>query len=61
MKIIRYVLTAILLIVVWNHAHWSVALCLTLAAIATELEVKAYSTLKKQVLSITNKEHEGSI
>lgn len=34
---IRYCLTLLLLIVVWQHAHWSVALCLTLIAIDIEL------------------------
>lgn len=34
---IRLVLTVVLLVVVWRHAHWSVALCLTLLAIFSEL------------------------
>ncbi len=35
-KSIRYTLTILLLIVVWFHSHWSVALCLTLSAIQSE-------------------------
>ena len=35
--IIRLLLTGWLLFVVWHHAHWSVALVLTLLAIAEEV------------------------
>lgn len=34
---LRLLLTAALLVTVWFHAHWSVALCLTLVAITIEL------------------------
>ena len=37
-RLIRYVITIALLAVVWRHAHWSVALALTLIAIAQELQ-----------------------
>lgn len=36
-KFVRYVFTALLLIIVWLHVHWSVALCLTLNAVGWEL------------------------
>lgn len=35
-KIIRFVLTILLLIVVWKNSHWSVALCLTFNAMSVE-------------------------
>lgn len=35
--IIRLFATTGLLIEVWLHAHWSIALCLTLLAITTEI------------------------
>ena len=37
--VVRLLLTIMLLVVVWMHAHWSVALCLTLCVIALELMV----------------------
>ena len=33
----RYALTVALLGVVWHHAHWSVAIALTLCAVGFEL------------------------
>lgn len=30
-------ITLAILVVVWNHAHWSVALCLTTLSISSEL------------------------
>jgi hypothetical protein len=36
-RAIRCLLTALLLIVVWRHSHWSVALTLTGLCIANEL------------------------
>jgi hypothetical protein len=39
MKYVRWALTFALLVVVWFHAHWSVASSLTLMAIAVELLV----------------------
>jgi dolichol kinase len=44
--LIRCILTVILLVVIWHHAHWSVALALTL--ICTGLE---YSVLQSRVVS----------
>lgn len=35
--VIRVLLTIALLVVVWFHTHWSIALCLTLGALAIEL------------------------
>jgi hypothetical protein len=35
--VIRIALAFILLFTVWTHAHWSVALCLILLAIAEEM------------------------
>lgn len=35
-KTIRYLLTILLLWQVWTHSHWSVALSLTLNALAIE-------------------------
>ena len=35
---IRLILSAILLILVWNNAHWSVALAITLLAVVSEIE-----------------------
>lgn len=36
---IRLILTVALMVVVWFHAHWSVALSLTLMSIAIEIGV----------------------
>jgi len=36
-SVLRWVLTALLLGTVWFHAHWSVALSLTLSAFALEV------------------------
>lgn len=36
-RLIRYALTIALLVFVWRHSHWSVALCLTLLSIETEI------------------------
>jgi hypothetical protein len=52
-KIIRYILTIILLTVVWFHAHWSVALCLSLIFIATEMQNDVYDQLRR-VLKVHN-------
>lgn len=35
--LIRIALTVALLVTVWWHSHWSVALCLTLLVTATEI------------------------
>lgn len=35
--LIRAVLTILLLVIVWQHAHWSVALCLSLLAASNEI------------------------
>ena len=35
--IVRFALTAALLVVVWRHAHWSVALSITLLTVAVEV------------------------
>jgi len=48
MKYVTYVrrlLTVALLVVVWFHAHWSVALCLCLLALATEGQAELWRTL----------------
>jgi hypothetical protein len=34
---VRITLTAILMVLVWEHAHWTVALALTLLSAANEL------------------------
>lgn len=38
MKYIRWVLVIALLVIVWRHAHWSVALCLSLLALSVETQ-----------------------
>lgn len=38
--IARWILSAILLLIVWTHAHWSVALVLTLMTINNEITSK---------------------
>lgn len=37
-RIFRWVLTVWLLVIVWLHSHWSVAVSLTLLFIASEVE-----------------------
>lgn len=37
--LVRIALTIFLMFIVWSHAHWSVALSLTLMAISIELMV----------------------
>lgn len=34
---IQIALTVVLLVTVWRHSHWSVALCLTLLTVSGEL------------------------
>jgi hypothetical protein len=43
MKYVRFALTLALLATVWFHAHWSVALCLTLNVVGLELMVALYN------------------
>lgn len=35
-RLVRWILTTLLLVVGWKHSHWSVALCLTLLSIGNE-------------------------
>lgn len=42
--LLRFGLTAILMVTVWFHAHWSVALAITGLAIANEFAAKARQT-----------------
>jgi hypothetical protein len=37
-RVLRMLLSAWLLLVVFNHAHWSVGLCLTLLLVANEFD-----------------------
>lgn len=37
MKISRFALTIVLLVIAWFHVHWSVALSLSFSALANEL------------------------
>ena len=50
--VIRIALTVVLLWIVWHHAHWSVALCLTGLAMANEL---AAYTVREQGKMIRRK------
>jgi len=47
---VRLLLTAWLLFVVWHHAHWSVAACLTLFAVSTELNEYLVKVLMGKVV-----------
>jgi len=47
-KIIRWILEGILLVIVWQHSHWSVALALTLQGIAIEMFGIIYEAIKKE-------------
>lgn len=44
-RYVRYLLGVALLIVVWFHAHWSVALSLSLLALSVEGQVILWQTL----------------
>jgi len=44
---LRYSLTVILLVIVWKHSHWSVALCITLLSITVEIENEAKRMRRK--------------
>ncbi len=45
--VIRIILSAILLFIVWHNAHWSVALCLILLCIFAEQVNYAFNNNKK--------------
>lgn len=45
MRYARWTLSLILLIVVWFHAHWSVALVLSLLAISVEAQATLWRKL----------------
>lgn len=45
MKYVRWALTIALLVIVWRHAHWSVALSLCLLTLATEGQTELWRTL----------------
>lgn len=46
-KAARWAITIFLLIIVWNHAHWSVALCLTFIFLAIEGIASAVDIINK--------------
>ena len=46
---IRYALTIFMLVVVWNHAHWSVAGSLTLMTISIESLTASLNMISKML------------
>lgn len=56
--LIRLLLSLILLWQVWTHAHWSVALCLTLIFVAREFEGYAMGRLVDAVKAQRQKEEQ---
>ena len=46
-RIFRFVLTGVLLAVVWLHTHWSVALAITLLTVANEITSENLDQLRK--------------
>jgi len=48
-SVVRIILTAALLYFVWRNAHWSVALTITLAAAAHELQAYSTGKLRKAI------------
>lgn len=51
-NIIRWTATVIMLVVVWMHAHWSVALCLTNLSVCVELLTWAVARLTNAVRQV---------
>lgn len=45
MKYLRWILTVALLVVVYQHAHWSVTLCLALTAMSCEAQAMLWRTI----------------
>lgn len=47
--IYRWLLSIVLIVIVWFHAHWSVALSITLLCVANEFDAIAIRVLQKKV------------
>ncbi len=45
--LVRYGLTVVLLVIVWQNAHWSVALVLSLMALNGELQNKVIHMIRE--------------
>ncbi len=50
---VRYLLTGFLLVVVWHHAHWSVALCLGLCSLSIEVQQVSTHLSERAVLAFS--------
>jgi hypothetical protein len=59
MKIVRYVLTALLLLLVWRHSHWSVALSITLIAVMEEIRNFTGMLANRTLASLINPSKEA--
>lgn len=45
--ILRLLLTVVLLVIVWRHSHWSVALAITLLSVANESHLEVLERFKR--------------
>ncbi len=50
---VRYLLTGLLLVVVWHHAHWSVTLCLGLCCLGVEVQQVSNHLSERAVLAFS--------
>jgi hypothetical protein len=48
-KVIRLILSCILLYFVWRNSHWSIAVSITLLTFSNEIQVLLYDQLKESV------------
>ena len=54
MMLVRWTLTIVLLWFVWHHAHWSVAVVLTLLAVTNEIDTWAITNILKCLMKVTD-------